>query len=277
MQKNKRKLSLREIQLLELEISKEIKRICEKNGIKFFLSGGTLLGAVRHKGFIPWDDDMDFDMMYDEYLRFVDIARSELKPQFLLQVWDDGTAYSYPYAKVKLKGTEVIEAASKNLNINKGVWVDIFPVMPIAEKRVKSKLFMFRLRILGKICLLKAGYELNCLTHNPISKLFNKMIKYFPMSGKNVRNKMMKILTQDMGKDCNYCIECDGMFRENIVVPQKYIENLTMLPFEDTQFSAPALYQDYLENAYGDYMTYPPVEERTKGHSILEASIECIE
>ncbi|MDE5990369.1 MAG: LicD family protein, partial [Clostridia bacterium] len=87
---------LRKVQLLQLKIAKEIKRICDKNNIDYILDSGTLLGAVRHKGFIPWDDDMDIAMTREEYNRFIDVAKIELGEEYFFQTWDTDNNYPMP-------------------------------------------------------------------------------------------------------------------------------------------------------------------------------------
>lgn len=268
-----KKLTLREIQLIELEISKEIKHICEENNIQYFLIGGTLLGAIRHKGFIPWDDDMDIGMTYRDYIRFINVAKEQLDSKFLLQDWNDGSSYSYPFAKVKMKGTKVIEKANRDLHINKGVWVDVFPYMPVQKQNAESSWFLFRLQMLGKMCLLKNGYDLNVLTNRVYSKLLNTILQFAPMSCRQARIKFMNMLIESNQVSSDYYIECDGMFKGNFVFPQKYFEKLIPVQFEDTEFMAPYMYHEYLTDAYGDYMTPPAAKDQAKGHSLLEATI----
>lgn len=266
-------LSNKDLQKIELNIAKEIKRICEKNSISYFIVGGTLLGAVRHSGFIPWDDDMDIGMTYENYCKFLSAAKVDLQDMYILQEWNDGSDYGYPFAKVKLKGTCVVEKVSRNININRGVWVDIFPYIQVPKRKAKSKMFMFVLQMLSKSFLLKLGYDLNCLTENVFSRILNFFLKNIPLSEKWLSNKFMRLLLTSSNKEENdFYIECDGMFKGNFVFPKNYFDNTVNLKFEDTFFSAPHMYKEYLSDAYGDYLTPPPLCERNKGHSIISVT-----
>lgn len=106
-------LEIRDLQMLQLEIAKEVKRICEINQIDYFLAGGTLLGAVRHQGFIPWDDDIDIGMKLTEYKKFLVCCKDQLDERFELQTWDLDLSYGMPFAKIRLCNTTMEEKFSR--------------------------------------------------------------------------------------------------------------------------------------------------------------------
>lgn len=119
---------LRKLQLCELEILKEFVRICEKFSLRYYLTGGTLLGAVRHQGFIPWDDDIDVAMPREDYDRFAQIAPRELDPQYFYQSPDTDPYYFLSYNKVRKNGTKIYEERFENAGFHKGIFIDIFPL-----------------------------------------------------------------------------------------------------------------------------------------------------
>ena len=119
---------LRKIQLLQLEILKEVDRICRKHHIKYTLCGGSLLGAIRHKGFIPWDDDVDISMLRGEYDRFLRVCKKELDPEkYFVQTVDTDPEYRWIYGKIILKGTTYVRAGQESIKSNNGIFIDIFP------------------------------------------------------------------------------------------------------------------------------------------------------
>lgn len=166
-------IDLRELQLLQLEIAKELKRICDENDIDYFMIGGTLLGAVRHKGFIPWDDDMDFGMTVENYNKFIEIAPHKLDERFFLQTEDSDQNYHNIFAKIRMNNTHMIEKVTDKQIIHNGIFIDVFPYDLTTEKIVHSKCYMKRLKILAKMYLLKNGYNLNAITEKKISRIVN--------------------------------------------------------------------------------------------------------
>ena len=124
---NKDKELLRALQLKELEIVDEIQRICEKHNIKWCLAYGTVLGAVRHKGFIPWDDDIDLYFVDDNYEKFLKACETDLnREKFFLQTMETDKNYPYPFGKIRMNGTCSMDEAYKDKKIHWGICVDLF-------------------------------------------------------------------------------------------------------------------------------------------------------
>ena len=119
--------TLKKLQENQLEILNEIERICKKNNINFFLVGGTLLGAVRHKGYIPWDDDLDIGMMREDFIKFRNIVANDLDNKYFFDFYDTDKDYYLPFAKVRKNNTTFNEEISKDYDNHKGIFVDIFP------------------------------------------------------------------------------------------------------------------------------------------------------
>ena len=122
-----KEVTLRQLQLAELDILLEIDRVCTENNIKYFLDSGTALGAVRHKGFIPWDDDIDICMMRDDYEKFIRLAPEKLSQKYFLQTLKTDPGYNKLHAKVRKNGTVFKEDANLMRNMNHGLFVDIYP------------------------------------------------------------------------------------------------------------------------------------------------------
>ena len=123
---------LRKVQLVQLEIAKEVKRVCDDNNIKYFLTAGTLLGAVRHRGFIPWDDDLDIGMLRKDYDEFCKIAPKHLNSKYCFQTWDT-PLYPFPFGKVRKNGTIFIESKA-NTSMDVGIYVDILVYNDASEE-----------------------------------------------------------------------------------------------------------------------------------------------
>lgn len=266
--------SIREIQLLELIIAKEIKRICEKNNIRYFLVGGTLLGSIRHKGFIPWDDDMDIGMLYPDWVEFIICAKSQLSDKFYLDVWDEDNAFGYPFAKVRLNNTVMKEKTVEGLNINMGIWVDVFPYYPTDEIKVRKSIRY--LQFIAKAYLLKTGYKINSITSKKINQTLNSLISFsVKILPKRILKKYYKKLIRDLhSNNPELYIELDGRFKGQFLFDKSIFDNYIMWQFEDTTFPIPDNYDKYLKKAYGNYMELPPVEQRSIGHSLSEVYLE---
>ena len=142
-----KKNELERLQKEEIDILNEIVRICDKNNIPYFLAAGTLLGAVRHSGFIPWDDDIDLFMLRDDYNKFIKCAINEINDNYFLQCHDTDKYYYSSFIKVRKNNTLMIEEENENRKIHRGIWVDIFPLDYVKDdsKILKFKVFLSKL------------------------------------------------------------------------------------------------------------------------------------
>lgn len=253
---------LRELQLTELEILNEIHRICIKNGLVYYLIGGTLLGAVRHKGFIPWDDDLDIAMPRYDYERFLDICENELNENYYLHCIRTDSKYWLPFAKVRKKNTLFDEANISKLNVKKGIYVDIFPLDKEFCENSREKAFRTKIiKNLSAVLLDKINF------YNNGSKTFKlKLVRiiFYAFSSKSIQNLQTKLMSKNNRKDCEYYVNYGSNYNTvKQTSPQSKYNPPVMLEFEGGQYYAPNDYAYLLERIYGkDYMSLPPVEKR---------------
>lgn len=273
--------TLRKVQLAMLDILKEIKRVCDENDIKYFLDSGTLLGAVRHGGFIPWDDDIDISMHRSEYNKFLKIAPEKLKPQFFLQTWDSDPGYPYPFAKVRKIGTIYDEAMSEFTNQkHRELWVDIFPldVYPDNKKeRCENKKRIMLLRYSMWMKYNVKPWRNHSKTWERIAvrcKYIPSSIYAFMHSGDQLKELYTHYMTM-YNEQSSEMYECGAglTIYGKCATPRYCTDELTNIKFEDSVFLAPKDYNTYLKILYGDYMTLPPKEERVNHHHIIELKL----
>lgn len=252
---------IREVQLLGLEILKEVVRVCEQYNIKYYLSSGTLLGAVRHKGFIPWDNDVDIEMPVEDYRRFLKIAPKELPERFFVQTYRTDIGYNDLWAKVRLNGTTSLPIAWKKMDIHWGIGIDIFPMIGIYDNHV-LKNFQFRLLSISRMLIAKDFV----LATNPeeISTSYKlKLIYKLPAIFRvNICKLLEGLASKKYGKSKKIAQVYMPLFKE---LDRKKCEKSIKIIFEGVAFSAPENYDYILTEYYGDYMTPPPMEERN-GH-----------
>ncbi|HQE49677.1 MAG TPA: LicD family protein [Fervidobacterium sp.] len=252
-------ITLRKLQLLELKILLEFKRICEKHNIQYFLMGGTLLGAVRHQGFIPWDDDIDIGMIRSEYVKFLTICNDELSQEYFLQTFESDKTYPNSFAKLRLNGTEYPEPANEITSCHKGIFIDIFPFDHVPNNHLSRKVHRFKLMILSDMCWIKYGYRITSSTFK--GKLFYHLSKLLSkLFSKTQVIKMREHLFQKYNKKQTKFYINGSLY----CYPAEIFDQFSELEFEGIKFPVPAGYTKYLECAYGDYMRLPPEHERIR-------------
>ena len=261
-----KEVDMNELKKVELDMLKSFIDICNKLSLTYFVIGGTLLGAVRHEGFIPWDDDIDVGMLREDYDVFIREASKYLPEYYFLQTNITDTEYPYNFAKIRDSRTTFIEYSLKNRNINHGVFIDVFPLDYFPENKLQRRLLMF------KHDILKRRIIADFLPNNPnqdkqksgkafIGECLLRII--FPNTKKAVTLK--EIVIKSTGKS-RYLRNFGGAWKDKEIVKATWFMNSCKLWFEDLEVLAPLDYHDYLTHIYGDYMQLPPVEKRIAHH-----------
>ena len=246
---------------------REIDKYCTENGLKYFLAYGTLLGAIRHQGFIPWDDDIDIIMPRSDYQKFVELFNRKSHSQ-TLQVVDHTSVSNYylPYAKVIHTGTMLIENVSSGFQL--GVFIDVFPLDNMSDDYEVAKKKFNSLSLYRKILVLKnLRYRKGrTLIKNGIVALGNAVLRLIPISflttsiDKKARNNESEIDTRYLANTVL------GVYGEREIMPSVWWESGIRMKFEGFLFSIPQGYHNVLSQLYGDYLKLPPIEKRITHH-----------
>ena len=234
---------LRRQQLVMLDMVKELDRICRKHNIPYFLYGGTLLGAIRHNGFIPWDDDLDVGLMRKDYQRLMKVLPEELPSHIVLQTNDTDKNYFYFFAKLRDTRSFLDEGAYDRCFKYRGIFIDIFPFdklqLPLQRLKLQSYAYTLYRKGNGDGAALR---KIRALTW------FNRHIS-FPVLRGISRLTGGKTLTYDFG------------IPFHIVYDEKDVFPLTTHRFEDTELSVPGNSDHMLRSQFGDYMRLPDLDK----------------
>lgn len=265
-----------QIKQIQLEIAIEFKKICKKHNLKYFLVAGTLLGAVRHQGFIPWDDDFDVAMLRSEYEKFLKFAKLELPPAYFLQTWETDENFGLPIAKIRKNNTTYKERNSQNVKMHHGIFIDIFPLDNSPSDIVQMKNHRLKTYFLKRAILIKKGYILWGKTEYSkkiIYMLFNVLLQPFKI--KLIEKQLISEMKKYNRMNTEKVVGIGGAYDYyKEVINKEWIEEYSELPFENIYFTCPKMYENYLSNMYGDFMTPPPVNVREDRHKILEIRID---
>lgn len=267
---------LEKVHNIQLEMALEVKRICQKHNIKYSIIAGTLLGAVRHKGFIPWDDDLDIGMLRVEYDRFIDICKHELKNEYFLQTWETDPGFALPIAKLRKNGTKFIEKNSADASLHNGIYIDIFPFDNVPMGRIKPFVQNISTYLLKRMLLIRMNYKV--WQENEIVKnILYKLLKVFSciFSVNQIKEILIKRMTAYNDNYSEKVITFGGAYGYKKESNKKeWLENLMEIYFESEKLSAPVNHVAYLTYFYGDYMTPPPENKRYNRHDIIDVSFE---
>jgi lipopolysaccharide cholinephosphotransferase len=251
---------LRKLQLVQLDMLIEVDRVCRENRIEYSLAGGTLLGAVRHKGFIPWDDDLDIVLLRPEYKKFSELFDEATdSTKYYFQDADNTQGYRWGYGKIRRKNTLWLRSGQEHLPFKQEICIDVIPLDRVPNHPVASKIHNFHCFIIRKITWSEVGKYID---KNPLIRTIYGLLSKIPMS--SVWKHYHKFAKKN-NKDCNH-----GLRVLLFPTPRGYdyegktdwYDEYTELVFEGRMFKVMAKYKDYLRLKYNDYMTLPPESER---------------
>ncbi len=259
---------LNKLHKTQVEILDEIVKICRKNEINYFLIGGTLLGAKRHKGFIPWDDDLDIAMPRKDYEKFLKIAKQEINnDRFIIDDCKGNKKYWQPFAKVRMKNTIYQERFVKESEIENGIWVDIFPLDNTKKENSST------LKLQWKIIL-----SLRKLTLNKVNSkeknIFKTILALITNANLNARLTTIIMKMQNKGES-KYFMNFGSQYgiKKQVHPKDKYLP-AKELEFEGKRYNVPNDYEYVLKKIYGNnYMELPPEEKRVT-HNPMKIKFE---
>lgn len=251
---------LKALQQTELETFKVFVSVCETLRIRYYLLAGTLLGAVRHQGFIPWDDDIDVGILREDYERFLSQAGKLLPSHLFLQTYKTDKGYHQPFAKIRNSNTAFIELSVKDNPMNHGVFIDIFP-LDRCDLEVRNS---FGYRLKERIYSMRASSLMKNYKLDAKRRMIRAVCTLICPSAHKALEKLDR-LRRSM-PDGKMLVNFSGVYGQREIMPAQWYEDGTVLRFEDCSAAVPLEYDKVLTQIYGDYMTPPPVEKRVTAH-----------
>lgn len=258
---------LRRLQSTQLELLVEFDRICRKYEIRYILDSGTLLGAVRYKGFIPWDDDLDVGMLRSDYERFCKVCEQEMdKTRFFWQTHETDPGYRWGYGKLLRKNTTFVRQNQEHLTMRQHIFMDVFPYDGVPDNTILRTLHEWSCFILQKLCWSVVGkYHAS----NPALRLFYGLLSRIPI--KAVQKGFRRLASVCDEKDHQWVrVLAYNYFKR---ISKDYYTEVQQLVFENQMFLAPKDWAGWLTGVYGsDYMTPPPLQNQVGSAFPVELS-----
>ncbi|MBR5419217.1 LicD family protein [Candidatus Saccharibacteria bacterium] len=248
---------MKKIWKIELDMLQQVIDICKKHDLKYSLAGGSLIGAVRHKGFIPWDDDIDVVMPRNDYNRFIEIAEKELKEPYFVQNYRTEPKYYRGQTQIRNSNTTAMMYIDCFYNFNCGIFIDIFPLDNIPDDPAKKKRFMKKISFIRRFCVRPVN--------NPLKTAFQKIFR--PSFFIKWLNRAAQQYKNEKTKTCGAVSHRPDEFKYE----RKWIEEFIEVPFENMTVSISKYYDEWLTRQYGDYMKLP--KERGNGAGNLHGKV----
>lgn len=249
---------MKKVWAIEIDIALELERVCKKHGLKYVAAYGTMLGAVRHKGYIPWDDDLDFYMPRPDYEILKKVGPEEFKEPYFYQNTHTDTIIC-SFSKIKRTDTTAIEFPDKEPSYNQGIFVDIFPIDDFTDgSEEKNMIYLFQRDIWTIITKPILGHcEVYQPEKNPYKFTLDRdiVVDLMKLSRPEQLEEFEKLCNSYYGTS-PYCGNIMNEFRaNNQIYKSKWFDNIIMMPFENIEIPVSADYDEFLTLLYKDYMT----------------------
>lgn len=254
-------ITLQECQQQLIQIATIFDQICQKHHIPYYMLGGTMLGAVRHKGFIPWDDDMDFGIPRPYFSKFISIAEQELPERYKLISNKNSQALKKGFVKIQIKGSKLIEKVfgEQDNNFYNGIAIDIFPLDGINNSSLKSKI---RIKLAFLLLRIQEGRYCSLSIRKGFKKMIAFLIKRLPINDNILALRIEKLIQSDDYTSSNQIANFYGHWKEKEIIDRHIFEETTFYSFENIQLQGVKQYDVYLTKLYQNYMELPPIEKQ---------------
>lgn len=262
--------TLKKLQETELQIFKDFASVCKKYSLTYFTVGGSTIGAVRHNGFIPWDDDIDVCMLREDYNKLVEIAPIEFKGKYRLSNFENTENYMLVFGKLEKLGTKFVNTKKDGKRMDSGIFLDIFPFdktpsdEKLRKKQIKHAWFwckVYMLRHMSNPNIPGKGFKAKLFSFACL--LAHYILTIFCVSKKFIRKKYLKWATMyNDSKEPMYITDFSFIAPEKFALPMTDYLPPCEMPFEDTVICIPKNFDKILKRQFGDYMQIPPEDQR---------------
>ena len=272
-------IDIKEAQKIQLEILIDFDKLCRAHDIKYQLFSGTLIGAIRHNGFIPWDDDVDVCMLREEYEKFLEVGKKELGEEYFIQNYMSDPKFQSQYSKLRKNNTRYVEYMVQDVDMHHGIFIDVFPYDNVKPTTLIGKVQRITINKLKEInyCRVK---RVNQSEKNGFVRarknLTYYILKIVPKRSMDDTIKKLSLMSNNSDTECVAELGIStskGMYEKFTLKKDIFYDSIEW-EFEGYKFPVPKEYDYVLTKNYGDYMSLPSIEEQQPHHGIVEVNFD---